>query len=1073
MSDSRRPIRASWRVTPCLLWTLVASLVLQAGAEAQVRPDGDPLDLAIGLPAPGYTSRFVETVGVSETEVMGVAYSLRQDFGISTGIDVFVQRIDPPSQAISLLSEATPVAIFHPAISVSPNRRFRAVAFVSLPAAAKTTVRKAEVSLRIFDGESMVGAVDVPITSATGSNVLWSTAAPLVDDSGRVLLAYDDMEPEPRVRFRRFAQDGAPIGEPGELPGSGSSAVQLAWLDEGGTRAVGVLQRWGVEVAQIDLGPGGVTPLETQHLNRYDQRTHGWPSVASSPSTGAYVVAWSSRDAFTERVHARRFAPDGRSWIDFEIASDLESRALHARVAMDKQGQIAAAWQHNDFGGEREGSTDIWVRGFDALGRPLGDAVRLNEETRWDRAFRGRVFTIPSTEEEPGHPTPEAEPDPGTQPSAVGPVRVVGQQVEPEAQLFLDPRVFQVEPLDDAEALTFTSIAVESTVRVAGDTRIEVTRQNLEEPSDRSLVEIANPRHRTRSPILAVSPNRRYQAYAWASPAGTFDRWQLTILEAGTVVSTAWFTSPDGRTASSQVSSSTTGLLVDDQGRVLLAHDQRPGSSTEVVVRRFAREGRELGRTTLRLGDTRFAGPVLGWLSGDGRRAVLAVNSGRGVEAFPLSLEGKEIEVGPREVVFPSVHETAELRVVANPDARRFAVLVESPLRTVTDRRAGVVRRYSDDLVPLGPPMPLPAREGFSDSFAVAAMDNEGRLQLAWARDNLEPDPARRRVDVVVLGIDAEGAPIGQPASLRSESSADIMGLPYVALMPAARDRLPGEPTPVLVSWVAALGPYQPNTFGYRAQVVEFPGEVDTCGGVAGLCLGEGRFLVEVDWQTAQGSTGSAQQVAGGTEDSGVLWFFSPSNWEMMVKVLDGCGVNGHFWVLAAATTDVGYQLRVTDTETGEVRTYDNPVGRLAEATTDTTAFDTCGDASRPAPEVVWSSRSQRRSAALDLAGGRFRATVEWRDFRGDTGQGGVAWLRSADSGIFYFFDASNWELLVKTVDGCALNGHHWLAVAATTDVEYTLTVTDTVSGEERVYFNQLGRASPAVVDTEAFAHCP
>lgn len=79
-----------------------------------------------------------------------------------------------------------------------------------------------------------------------------------------------------------------------------------------------------------------------------------------------------------------------------------------------------------------------------------------------------------------------------------------------------------------------------------------------------------------------------------------------------------------------------------------------------------------------------------------------------------------------------------------------------------------------------------------------------------------------------------------------------------------------------------------------------------------------------------------------GVRDSGLFWFFSASNWELLVKVLDGCSLNGHFWVFSAATTNVEYTLRVTDTRTGEVKVYLNPLGVAADAITDTGAFATC-----------------------------------------------------------------------------------------------------------------------------------
>ena len=75
------------------------------------------------------------------------------------------------------------------------------------------------------------------------------------------------------------------------------------------------------------------------------------------------------------------------------------------------------------------------------------------------------------------------------------------------------------------------------------------------------------------------------------------------------------------------------------------------------------------------------------------------------------------------------------------------------------------------------------------------------------------------------------------------------------------------------------------------------------------------------------------------------------------------------------------------------------------------------------------------------------------------------------DSSGFFFFE--NFEVLVNVLDGCAFNGHFWVFAAATTDVEFTLMVTDTVSGSTKTYDNELGTASPAITDTSAFATCP
>jgi hypothetical protein len=104
------------------------------------------------------------------------------------------------------------------------------------------------------------------------------------------------------------------------------------------------------------------------------------------------------------------------------------------------------------------------------------------------------------------------------------------------------------------------------------------------------------------------------------------------------------------------------------------------------------------------------------------------------------------------------------------------------------------------------------------------------------------------------------------------------------------------------------------------------------------LCLNGNRFRVEVEWRSYNdGSTGVGQAVYL-TGDTGYFWFFSAANVELVVKVLDGRPVNNHFWVFYGALSDVEYTLTVTDTESGQVKTYFNPPHNLASVA-DTTAF--------------------------------------------------------------------------------------------------------------------------------------
>jgi poly(3-hydroxybutyrate) depolymerase len=145
----------------------------------------------------------------------------------------------------------------------------------------------------------------------------------------------------------------------------------------------------------------------------------------------------------------------------------------------------------------------------------------------------------------------------------------------------------------------------------------------------------------------------------------------------------------------------------------------------------------------------------------------------------------------------------------------------------------------------------------------------------------------------------------------------------------------------VETGWGHNNWPPQSMTLGFQFLVGKTYG---TCAADAThACLQQSRYRVGLTWKDAGGRTGAGSPVPGAvSRDSAVLWFFAPGNWEMLVKVLDGCGLNQRVWVFAAATTDVAYTLTITDTVTGKVKTYQNPAGRAAAAITDTDAFATC-----------------------------------------------------------------------------------------------------------------------------------
>jgi hypothetical protein len=108
------------------------------------------------------------------------------------------------------------------------------------------------------------------------------------------------------------------------------------------------------------------------------------------------------------------------------------------------------------------------------------------------------------------------------------------------------------------------------------------------------------------------------------------------------------------------------------------------------------------------------------------------------------------------------------------------------------------------------------------------------------------------------------------------------------------------------------------------------------------LCLSNNRFNVSSRWLTNEGASGAGTVVPGASASTGLFWFFSSDNWELMVKVLDGCGLNSRKWVFGAAGTNVHYEIIVKDMSSGQSRRYFNYLNVTSPALTDTEAFATC-----------------------------------------------------------------------------------------------------------------------------------
>ncbi len=259
-----------------------------------------------------------------------------------------------------------------------------------------------------------------------------------------------------------------------------------------------------------------------------------------------------------------------------------------------------------------------------------------------------------------------------------------------------------------------------------------------------------------------------------------------------------------------------------------------------------------------------------------------------------------------------------------------------------------------------------------------------------------------------------------------------------------------------------------------------------------------GRFAIEVDWAVpAQGRTGVGTEVSL-TPDTRYFWFFTPANIELVIKVLDGRAINGNYWVFYGALSSVQYTIRITDTATGAVKTYTNPAGTLASIA-DVNAFD--GDAAAPGvrvpreDELSWALAAQAEAGFapgrptiastspavsganpgcapsarnLCLNASRFQLQVDWEvPSQGRSGTGTAIPITS-DTGYFWFFTSANVELVIKVLDGRAINDHYWVFYGALSSVQYTIRITDTVTGAEKTYTNPTGTLA-SVADTSAF----
>ncbi len=118
------------------------------------------------------------------------------------------------------------------------------------------------------------------------------------------------------------------------------------------------------------------------------------------------------------------------------------------------------------------------------------------------------------------------------------------------------------------------------------------------------------------------------------------------------------------------------------------------------------------------------------------------------------------------------------------------------------------------------------------------------------------------------------------------------------------------------------------------------PEEFTECVPTTAPLVFDGGYQVSMCWEASDGRVGDGKAGIWASSQSGLLWFFNRENAEVLIKVLDGCAINGHRWVFVAPVTDLAFNLHVVDRQDSSRRwTQRNPLGRTAPTRSDTMAF--------------------------------------------------------------------------------------------------------------------------------------
>ncbi len=336
---------------------------------------------------------------------------------------------------------------------------------------------------------------------------------------------------------------------------------------------------------------------------------------------------------------------------------------------------------------------------------------------------------------------------------------------------------------------------------------------------------------------------------------------------------------------------------------------------------------------------------IVFWDSDDGIWLQRSLDGGATVEPakrIATRLDAWPVHDGSR---FPGLFRVPPLPFMT-VDAGGRLYVTWSDTTAVADGNSDVdlyLMRSDDQGATWTTPRPLPGVGRSGDQFfSWIEADAFGRLHLLWydTRHTVQADDTPHgMLDVYYAWSDDQGA--SWTETRLTAASFDSFGMDWKLL----RQQFLGDYLGLGVAGRRVYAGYATSASGELdlvVQRIDFSSSASQCQpGSTTLCLDGARFRVEARWETGDGGTGLGRAVTL-TDETGYVWFFGADNVEMIVKVLDGCAVNGHKWVFLAGLTNVRVVATVTDTRTGAFRTYENPAGTPFAPVQDTSAFDTC-----------------------------------------------------------------------------------------------------------------------------------